>query len=51
LDYIGGKPLLTGYEYYIEITEKDPPEKVRLFAEWMKEEAAEMKNKHPDWFG
>lgn len=51
LDYIGGKPLITDYEYYIETTEGDPPEKVRLFAEWVKEEAAEMKNKHPDWFG
>jgi len=51
LDYIGGKPLITDYEYYIETTEKDPPEKVRLFTEWVKEEAAEMRNKHPDWFG
>ncbi len=50
LNYICGKPLLTGFEYYIETTEKDPPEKVRLFIEWVQWEAADMRKKHPDWF-
>jgi len=50
LNYISGKPLLTGYEYYIESAEKNPPEKVRLFTEWVQGEAADMRKKHPDWF-
>lgn len=51
LNYICGKPYDTGFEYYIETTDKNPPEKVRLFTDWVKEEAADMRKKHPDWFG
>ena len=51
LQYICGKPLPTGFEYYVETAEKDPPEKVRLFTEWMATEAISMRQKHPDWFG
>lgn len=54
LQYIGGKPYVTGFHYYIETAKKgapqDEPEKVQKFLSWMQQEAATMRAETPDWF-
>ncbi len=39
---VPGKPLPTGYHYYLEAALEEPPEKVIMFFDWMQEQAEEM---------
>lgn len=50
LKYVPGRPLPTGCEYFIETATVDPPEKVRVFSDWMKQEAESMHKNNADWF-
>lgn len=47
---VPGRPLPTGYFYYLEAAREKPPEKVRLFFDWMQEEMAEMERESEAWF-
>ncbi len=51
LKCVPGKALPTGCIYYIETASDNPPEKVKLFNAWIHEEARQMQQDHPEWFG